>query len=225
MKLSWRGMPLRNATKSSAPTSPLKARPAESATGVSAQDWLPLADLRDGCLIRPDGGVVGGIAVAPLSLALKSESEKWAIIQAVHAAINGLQVPFEILSLYRPVDLDAYLASLDRMLATTDASRRQILRDYLGWVHGLVRSGEAVERRYFILVTRLGPDALQEHRTSLPALVSDLMRARGLQAKVMDDAAWRELLFLTFHSGQSAIEAVPDGLRMPPTYRGGIVNA
>ncbi len=191
----------------------------------AAQDWLPLADLRDGCLIRPDGGVVGGIAVAPLSLALKSENEKRAIIQAVHAAINGLQVPWQILSLYRPVDLDAYLASLDAMLAEADPRRKQVLRDYLGWVHGLVRSGEAVERRYYILVSRTGADAILEHRTSLRALVEDLQRARGLQARVMSDADWRELLFLTFHSGQAAVEPVPDGLRMPPTYRGGVESA
>ena len=214
-------------------TRPVKGRalkaasaPATSAPAVNAaQDWLPLSDLREGCLIRPDGGVVGGIAVAPLSLQLKSESEKRAIIGAVHAALNGLQVPFQILSLFRPVDLDQYLASLDAMLANADQARKQVLRDYLSWVHGLVRSGEAVERRYFILITRRGPDALQEHRTSLPGLVSDLMRARGLQCRVMDDATWRELLFLSFHSGQAAVESVPDGLRMPPLYRGGIESA
>ncbi len=199
--------------------------PAPDTQHQAAQDWLPLADLRDGCLIRRDGAAVGGIAVSPLSLSLKSENEKRAIIQAVHAALNGLQVPFEILSLYRPVDLDSYLASLDGMLATAGSHRKQLLRDYLAWVHGLVRSGEAVERRYYILVTRTGPDALQEHRTSLRSLVDDLMRARGMQAHAMSDADWRELLFLAFHSGQAAVEQVPDGLRLPPTYRGGIESA
>lgn len=209
---------------------PAKGRPPNAApTQVpavnAAQDWLPIADLRDGCLIRPDGGVVGGIAVAPLSLQLKSEPEKRAIIGAVHAAVNGLTVPFQIVSLYRPVDLDQYLASLDAMLANADQARKQVLRDYLAWVHGLVRSGEAVERRYYVLVTRRGPDALQEHRTSLPALASDLQRARGMQCRVMSDADWRELLFLAFHAGQASVEGVPDGLRLPPIYSGGVVNA
>lgn len=193
--------------------------------GTAAQDWLPLADLRDGCLIRPDGAAVGGIAVSPLSLSLKSENEKRVIVGAVHAAINGLQVPWQVLSLYRPVDLDSYLASLDGMLANADPRRKAVLRDYLAWVHGLVRSGEAVERRYYLLVTRTGPDAVQEHRTSLRALADDLMRARGMQAHIMSDADWRELLFLTFHAGQAAFEQVPDGLRMPPTYKGGIASA
>ena len=199
--------------------------PATETQHQAAQDWLPLSDLRDGCLIRPDGAAAGGIAVAPLSLQLKSENEKRAIIQAVHAALNGLQVPFEILSLYRPVDLDSYLASLDGMLANAGARRKTVLRDYLTWVHGLVRSGEAVERRYYLIVTRTGPDAVREHRGSLRALADDLMRARGMQAHAMSDADWRELLFLAFHSGQAAVEQVPDGLRLPPTYRGGIESA
>ena len=199
--------------------------PATETQHQAAQDWLPLADLRDGCLIRQDGAAVGGIAVSPLSLSLKSENEKRAIVGAVHASLNGLQVPFEILSLYRPVDLDSYLASLDGMLANTNARRKTVLRDYLGWVHGLVRSGEAVERRYYLLVTRTGPDAIREHRSSLRTLADDLMRAAGMQAQAMSDADWRELLFLSFHSGQAAVETVPDGLRVPPIYSGGVVNA
>lgn len=189
-------------------------------TAKAAQDWLPLADLRDGCLVRPDGGVVGGIAISPLSLGLKSQIEKRAIIEAVHAAINGLQVPWQILSLFRPVDLDSYLQSLDQLLMAADQHRKALLRDYLGWVSGLVRGGGAVERRYYLLVTRSGADAFAEHRTSLAALSSDLMRGPGIAAKVMDDATWRELLFLAFHAGQAAYEQVPDGLRLPPALRG-----
>ncbi len=199
-------------------------KPADDTQRRAAQDWLPVADLRDGCLIRPDGAAVGGVAIAPMSLQLKSEAEKRAVVSAVHAAMNGLQVPFQILSLYRPVDLDAYLAGLDAMLAEASPRRKTVLRDYLSWVHGLVRSGEAVERRYYLLVTRMGPDAVREHRTSLRSLADDLMRARGMQARVMTDADWRELSFLAFHAGQAAVEQVPDGLRVPPILRQGVVG-
>lgn len=191
----------------------------QAATLRAAQDWLPLSDLRDGCLVRPDGGVVGGLAIAPLSLGLKSDLEKRAIVGAVHAAVNGLMVPWQILSLYRPVNLDAYLMHLDDLAATADQRRKEVLRDYLTWVSGLVRSGEAVERKYHLLVTRTGPDAVAEHRTSLRALMDDLSRGPGMQVRVMDAADWRELLFLAFHVGQAAIEPVPDGLRVPPILR------
>ncbi len=228
MKLSAMLQPLKTrrpsfdvGTRSEVPA----AQSVQPGSPVATQDWLPLADLQGGCLVRPDGVAVGGIVVAPLSLQLKSDAETRVIVGAVHAALNGLQVPFQILSLFRPVDLDAYLAALDGLLLNADARRKIVLRDYLGWVHGLVRSGDAVERRYYILVTRTGPDALREHRTSLGALADDIMRGPGMQARVMSDADWRELLFLTFHGGQAAMEPVPDGLRLPPIYQGGVIDA
>ena len=192
---------------------------ASDAQSQAAQDWLPLADLREGCLIRPDGGVVGGLNIAPMSLDLKSDRDKAQIISAVHAALNSLTVPWEMLSVYRPVDLDSYLSQLDDILGHADPKRRAVLKDYLGWVQGLVRSGSAVERRYYLLLTRTGEGAVKEHRSTLPALRQDLERVQGMQATVLDDALWRELLFLTFHAYQAATESIPAGMRIGPLYQ------
>lgn len=185
----------------------------------AAQDWLPLKDLHDGCLIREDGAVVAGLQIAPYSLALKSERERNQAIQGLWAALNGLTVPWQWLSVYRPVDLDRYLTSLDAMLSTADARRRPVLRDYVHWVSQRVRSGETVERKYYLLCTRTGLDAVPEQQTALRALEAHLGRIRGMRTTILDDAAWRELLFLTFHAHQAAIEAVPEGFpRFAPVY-------
>nr|WP_172684563.1 hypothetical protein [Sulfobacillus thermotolerans] len=186
---------------------------------MAAQDWLPLQDLHDGCLVRPDGAVVAGIQIAPYSLSLKSAREQSQAIAGLWAALNGLTVPWQWLSMYRPVDLDHYLTTLDAQLATTDGRRRMVLRDYIHWVSQMVRAGETVERKYYLLCTRTGPDAVNDHHAALRTLETNLGRIRGLQATMMDDAAWRELLFLTFHASQAAVETVPDGFaRLAPLY-------
>lgn len=204
-------------------TKRLSNRPKASAPApqhAGAQDWLPLKDLHSGCLIRDDGGIVAGLEIAPYNLALKSDRERAAAIQGLGAALNGLSVPWQWLSVYRPVDLDQYLSALDDDLAKADARRRAILRDYIRWVSDMVRSGITVERKYYVLCTRIGPDAIAEHATALRALLTDLGRIRGLRATIMDDAAWRELLFLTFHASQAAVEPVPDALsRVAPLFR------
>lgn len=199
------------------------ARPSPSPVRQAAQDWLPIADLHDGCLIRPDGAAVGGIALGTVPLSLRSESERRAAVAAVQAALATLaDVDHQWLSVFRPVDLDGYMRSLDELHGrTTDPVRRRVLADYISWVTGRVASGEAVERRHHLLVVRTGRDAVAEHRTQLPALADDLRRVAGLRADVMDDAAWRDLLFLAFHAAQAAVEPVPDGLAMPPVFRGG----
>lgn len=59
------------------------------------------------------------------------------IITAFQAALNGLTVPWQILSIERPVELDSYLESLDRQIADADPQREPLLREYLHWVSGL----------------------------------------------------------------------------------------
>jgi hypothetical protein len=187
-----------------------------------SQDWLPVADIQQGCLIRPDGGVVAGLSIRPYSLALKSERERGAIIQAFQAALNGVPCPYQIVALPRPVDLDSYLAALDQLQGEVDSRRRAVLRDYLSWVTALVRAGDATERRYALLLTRTGPDAIAEHQAMLRGLLDDLARIRGLEAAPLTDADWRELLFLVFHGDRAAQETVPDGVpRWAPLYHGG----
>lgn len=188
---------------------------------TTAQSWLPIQDLHDGCLFRPDGGVVAGVQIAPLSLALKSERERLSAIQGFQAALNGLNVPWQILSLYRPVDLDSYLAFLDNSASEVTGPRRRVLNEYARWVRTQIQGGESVERRYYLLLTRFGKDALAEHAQSLRGLAEDAGRIRGFRADILSDARWRELLFLMFHAGQAAVESIPDGgARHAPIYIG-----
>ena len=200
-------------------TPPTPQEIAQAQARQRARSWMPLKDLHDGFLIRRDGAVVAGVKIAPFNLALKSERERQGIIQSFQAALNGLTVPWQLLSLERPVDLDAYLDSLDR-IEVPNGPQKRLLRDYAGWVRAQAQSGNQVERRYYLLMTRQGKDAQAEHRTALRGLGDDLARIRGFRTTILDDALWRELLFLVFHADQAATEAVPDGGPRPtPLYR------
>lgn len=206
-------MPMRKTLRAS------KLTPAEQAAG-SAQAWLPLRDLRDGLVIRHDGAVVAGLSIAPYSLALKSTREQTQAVEILTEALNGLDCAWQWLSLYRPVDLNQYLHQVDAALDTApQGRRRQVLADYLRWATGLVREGETVERKYYLLLTRTGKDAANQHRTTTAQLLATLQALRGFEAAALDDAAWRELLFLAFHAEQAAYEPVPDGLpAQAPVY-------
>ena len=186
---------------------------------ATAQKWLPFKDMHDDFLIRKDGAVVAGIKIAPFNLSLKSERERSSIIQSFQAVLNGLDVPWQLLSLYRPVDLDAYLGTLDQQATQVSGTRRRVLGDYERWVRQLAQQGGQVERRYYLLMTRNSKDAFAEHRTALRGLFGNLARIRGFRADMLDDALWRELLFLVFHAGQAATETVLNGgPRAVPLY-------
>lgn len=193
----------------------------EPPAGSAAQDWLPIQDLREGCLFRPDGGVVAGVLIAPYALTLKSDREVRHLIAAFQAALNSLSVPWQILSVGRPVDLDIYLQDLDQAVSESDARRKPLLREYVKWVSGLVRSGQTTERRYYLLLTRYGADAVGEHRATLRGLLDDVGRiGLGFRATVMSDADWRDLLRLAFDAQHAAHDPVPLGrVGLPPVYR------
>lgn len=101
--------------------------------------------------------MVAGVTLAPFSLALKGDAERAQIIQAFQAALNGLTIPWELVSFYRPVDLDVHLTALDHRQATVTGTRRQVLRDYTRWVQQQIQGGELVERRYYLVLTRSAP--------------------------------------------------------------------
>lgn len=181
-------------------------------SGVPAtQAWFPIREIKEGCLFRDDGAVMGGVSLAPLNLALKSPRETRAILTAVYAIFNSMRTPWQLLSLYRPLDLAQYVESLHDQLRRVNAHRAALLRPYLAWVLAQQAGEQAMERRYYCLFTRTGPDAAAIHHETLPQLAKEWNRIRGMRATVLDDAAWESLLFGFFHPTKLQEETVPDG--------------
>lgn len=175
----------------------------------ATQAWFPVKDIRDGCLVRKDGAVLGGLSLSALNLDLKNARETRAIISAVYGILNGLDVPWQMLSHYRPLDLGQYLESLKDQTRHVSQRREHLLRRYYEWLGAQQDAGEALERHYYLLLVRTGPDALARHRETLPGLVQEWGRIRGMEAQVMDEDAWRALLFGFFHPTRIRVEAVP----------------
>lgn len=182
-----------------------------SSRAPATQAWFPIQAIRDGCLVREDGAVIGGLSVSPLNLDLKSSRETRAILTQVYAIFNSIRTPWQVLSLYRPLDLAQYMESLQDQLRRVHANRAPVLRAYLAWVRAQQAGEQAMERRYYCLFTRTGPDAVALHHETLPQIAQEWNRMRGMRAVVLDDAAWQSLLFGFFHPTQLQAEPVPDG--------------
>jgi hypothetical protein len=190
------------------------------ASSVSVQEWLPFSDIHGSVIYRKDGGLVAVLRVQPFNLSLKSVNEKKRIISAVHEALNGQQEQFQILSLARPVDLDSYLRKLEDMTReiTENSRRRRLLQNYLRYVAGLVASGEALERRYYILLSQAaGKQAREEVLQRAHELAMNLERA-GLKVNVCDDQEIIDLLFCFTHPAQAAFERPPGAVSSIATH-------
>ncbi|WP_338832850.1 hypothetical protein MHLNE_16000 [Moorella humiferrea] len=177
----------------------------------AVQDWLPWEDISGGVIVRKDGQVVAVLKVEPFNLALKSENEKKRVIAAVHEALNGQREAFQILSLGRPVDLDVYLKGLQGLAReVSNPARKKLLQEYTRYVATLVASGEALERRYYILLP--GKEQVEVLQRA-HELASNLERS-GLKVRVCSDQEIIDLVFVFTHPAQAAFERPP----MPGPY-------
>lgn len=184
----------------------IKKNEGKDNTEMSVQDWLPFEDVAGHFILGRDKKLVAVLRVEPLNMVLRSENEKKRIINAVHEAWNGIQYSLQILCLPRPVDLDKYLEKLEENQREADMTRKRILREYIQYISGIVRGGEALERRYYILLAiEEGKYSREELLKRAHELASHLGNS-GLQIEMCDDLGIIDMLFSFLHPLQSAFE-------------------
>lgn len=132
--------------------------------GPATQRYLDIAEIRDDMVIMKDGSVRAVLISSSINFALKSADEQEAIVQAYMQFLNGLEVPLQIVIQSRPMNIDAYLASLaDHQRETENELLRTQIADYRSFISELVDLGEIMQKRFYIVVTY---DPLTNNRKS-----------------------------------------------------------
>ncbi len=191
----------------------------EARSHHSVQDWLPVRDVDRGLMVRDGGALVAVVRVEPAAFGLLSEGERDRRIGALHEAVQALPGAAQILVVPRPIDLDAYLGSLEATLAEAEGMRRSALRGYLGYVRAVVGGGEAQEHRYYVLLPAEGVrrSAREELVARAAEFVAALTRA-DLRAHLCDDAEILDLLYGWLHPAHAARERVEVAPPPAPRY-------
>ncbi|MBU0530961.1 MAG: hypothetical protein ABIG32_03255 [Candidatus Uhrbacteria bacterium] len=121
--------------------------------GPPTQRYLDISEIREDVVIMKDGTLRSVILVSSINFALKSEEEQMAIIQAYMGFLNGLEYPIQVVIQSRQMNIDPYIASLEKQQRETknEALRAQIA-DYLSFVSELVTLGEVMQKQFFVVV-------------------------------------------------------------------------
>ena len=183
-----------------------------AAAKATAQAWLrgEVADVAGGLIHRGDGALVAVLEIEPANIALLSDRERAQRIRALHEALQGIRDAFQILALPRPIDLDAYIGDLDRLLAAADPGRRRLLGEYARYVRRVTGSGEAMERRFYLVLPLAGTEARRKGAAGdllqRAAEVSAALGRADLRGRVLDDRGLIDLLHTFLHPATSAFE-------------------
>jgi hypothetical protein len=117
----------------------------------SVQEWLPVADVRDGVVLTKDGRYVKILEVLPTNFHLKSPDEQESLIYKFYGYLKVAPDTLQIRVITQKMDVEAYMA---RMWAFYDAEAdekcREMIEDNVNLVHYLAHH-EAVARRFFLI--------------------------------------------------------------------------
>ncbi len=188
--------------------------PAKTGGGAkTVQDWLPVRDLDGGLIVRADGGMGAVIRVEAAPFGLLSDRERDRRIRACHESLQGIDGAVQILAVERPVALDSYLDGLEAGLRESAGARRAVLRGYLSYVRRVVGSGDAPDRRYYVLLSATETTGRRKGllRDELAQRARDVAASLGraeLRAHVCDDAEVLDLLVAWLHPAHAARERV-----------------
>ncbi len=121
--------------------------------GVASQKYLDIAEIRDDLVILRDGTIRSVLLVSSINFALKSVDEQNAIVQAYMQFLNALEFPIQVLIQSRRMNIDSYMNQITESEKTlnNDLLKRQI-RDYRDFVLQLVKLGDIMQKRFYVVV-------------------------------------------------------------------------
>ena len=182
----------------------------------TAQQWLPISDINGCVAYRKDNVLVGMLRVQPLNLELLSDAEKRRKIEALSEELNGESEGLQIFCIGRPVDLNSYLDWLqDKAKQEQDFTRKRILKNFIQHASELAASGEIIERRFFIIITKPGgKKAEQEIVNRLEELKNKLSSAE-LVATVCKDDELMDVFSLFANPVYASVERVTSEIYLP----------
>ncbi len=119
---------------------------------------LGLDSIEEGVLCLSGGQYRAVLEVSSVNFALQGEVEQEATVAGFAAFLNGLSFPVQILMKARPIDLEAYLAELERRALQFPEDLADLARDHVSFLRRLARSRTLLERRFYIVVpAQAGP--------------------------------------------------------------------
>jgi hypothetical protein len=195
----------------------------------STQKYLPIAEIKDDAVVMKDGTLRAVILVSSINFALKSEDEQNAIIQAYTQFLNSFDFPVQILIQSRKLDIDEYLARLEKTeKEQTNELLKMQTRDYRQFIGELIELADIMSKRFYVVVPyspikakntkkfmdrfreSLSPSSViklkqtqfDQYRTELTRRVDFLISAlggMGLKAASLDTQSLIELYYNTYN--------------------------
>ncbi|HLC38887.1 MAG TPA: hypothetical protein VJJ80_02045 [Patescibacteria group bacterium] len=124
----------------------------------TTQAHLPIAEIRNGCVVLKDGSLRLVLLVSTINFDLKNEDEQNALVYAYQNFLNSLTFPIQIVMQSRRIDLSGYLSELSARLPQIENPLLQLqIEDYSAFIQKLITVANIMNKKFFIVIPFFPP--------------------------------------------------------------------
>lgn len=119
----------------------------------STQNMLQIAEIRDGIAIMNDGSFRSVIMVKSINFDLMSPQEQEAVEYSYQGFLNSLYFPIQIFIRSQKVDLQPYIAKLDKIRTEHDNMLLALLMaDYIDYIEQLAQQTNIMDKKFYVVI-------------------------------------------------------------------------
>ena len=162
--------------------------------------WLPIKQIMNGMIQLESGYYVTGVKVHPKNIFIMDEQARDSIIYNLRNFYNTIDYEFWLIIADRPVDINLYLAELQKMYNNTTSNeiRKLILQDINKANQFMSVEYNVVDTEYYLVFQEKRLEVLQK---KLHNLISGLANC-GLQSTQTSNADLRIVLDNLLNGGE-----------------------
>lgn len=130
-----------------------QAQPPRPTNPNSTQNSLLIAEIRDGIVIMSDGSFRSVIMVKSINFDLMSPQEQESVEYAYQGFLNSLYFPLQIFIRSQKVDLEPYIAKLDKIRTEHDNMLlAMLMEDYINYIDQLSQQTNIMDKKFYVVV-------------------------------------------------------------------------
>jgi len=120
---------------------------------LSAQQFLPIEQIREGIIILKDHSLRGVLMSSSLNFALKSSEEQEATIYQFQTFLNALDFSCQVLVVSRKVNITGYLEKLEEVEKQHEHNEllQTQTKEYRKFIEKIVEGGSIMNKSFYVI--------------------------------------------------------------------------
>jgi hypothetical protein len=141
----------------------------------STQNTLQIAEIRDGIVIMSDGSFRSVVMVKSINFDLMSGQEQESVEYAYQGFLNSLYFPVQIFIRSQKVDLQPYIAKLDKIRTEHDNMLLALLMDdYIDYIDQLAQQTNIMDKKFYLVIPYFPTATVQKALTQSTTFINGL---------------------------------------------------